>query len=160
MAATVDRSRFTTEKVDIDHDCQAIAANSQGLIGKSSSFSFKYFSFCHLRAGGRLPRLRICYNVIHTQYGKDKFFRCVRRARLKKKQRGARQRVNFAALALPPSPSSTSGGLTSFSRNPYKHFLERETRRSFACCIKNDILTFCFCFFKILFDQFLGRLAV
>ena len=39
MAATADRSRFTTEKVDIDHDCQAIAANSQGLIGKSSNFS-------------------------------------------------------------------------------------------------------------------------
>lgn len=40
MAATTDRSRFTTEKVDVDHevhDCQAIAANSQGLIGKSSS---------------------------------------------------------------------------------------------------------------------------
>ncbi len=38
MAATADRSRFTTEKVDVDHehDCQAIAANSQGLIGKSS----------------------------------------------------------------------------------------------------------------------------
>jgi hypothetical protein len=40
MAATADRSRFTTEKVDIDHDCQAIAANSQGLIGKSSPFFF------------------------------------------------------------------------------------------------------------------------
>lgn len=38
MATTVDRSRFTTEKVDVDHehDCQAIAANSQGIIGKSS----------------------------------------------------------------------------------------------------------------------------
>jgi hypothetical protein len=43
MAATADRSRFTTEKVDIDHDCQAIAANSQGLIGKSSNF----FLFVH-----------------------------------------------------------------------------------------------------------------
>lgn len=39
MAATADRSRFTTEKVDIDHDCQAIASNSQGLIGKSSCIS-------------------------------------------------------------------------------------------------------------------------
>ena len=46
-----DRSRFTTEKVEVvavsaagateptGHDCQAIAANSQGLTGKSSSSS-------------------------------------------------------------------------------------------------------------------------
>ena len=47
MAATADRTRFTTEKVDVDHehDCQAIAANSQGLIGKSSLLAFLFYFF-------------------------------------------------------------------------------------------------------------------
>lgn len=54
MATTADRSRFTTEKVDVDHehDCQAIAANSQGLIGKSSltgSLTIGHFLFLPVR---------------------------------------------------------------------------------------------------------------
>ena len=56
MAATADRTRFTTEKVDVDHehDCQAIAANSQGLIGKSSLLAF-FFCFSLTRSPSLWP---------------------------------------------------------------------------------------------------------